>query len=62
VPLEVGYTLPSRTATHLTMEGAVARWAYDDNEICLLLDLPRIGEMAGTRSLPAGVERFDLGL
>jgi hypothetical protein len=31
VPLEVGYTLPSRTAAHLMMEGAVARWAYDDN-------------------------------
>ena len=33
VPLEVGYTLPSRTAAHLTVEGAVARWAYDDNEM-----------------------------
>jgi hypothetical protein len=62
VPLEVGYTLPSRTAAHLMMEGAVARWAYDDREICLLLDLPRIGEMAGTRPLPAGVEPFNLGL
>ncbi|MFE7106658.1 hypothetical protein ACFU98_35465 [Streptomyces sp. NPDC057575] len=62
VPLEVGYTLPSRTAMHLMMEGAVARWAYDDNEICLLLDLPRLGEMAGTRQLPADIEPFDLGL
>ncbi|MGW0311996.1 hypothetical protein [Streptomyces flavidovirens] len=62
VPLEVGYTWPSRTAVHLMMEGAVARWAYDDNEICLLLDLPRLGQMAGTRPLPVGVEPFDLGL
>jgi hypothetical protein len=62
VPLEVGYTLPSRTAAHLMMEGAVARWAYDENEICLLLDLPRIGQMVGTRPLPAGIEPFNLGL
>ncbi|MFJ3083006.1 hypothetical protein ACIPJG_25075 [Streptomyces halstedii] len=62
VPLEVGYTLPSRTAAHLMMEGAVARWAYDDNEICLLLDLSRIGGTVGTRRLPAGVEPFSLGL
>ncbi|MFE9372228.1 hypothetical protein ACFYM2_21010 [Streptomyces sp. NPDC006711] len=62
VPLEVGYTLPSRTAAHLMVEGAVARWAYDDKEICLLLDLPRIGEMVGTRPLPEGVQPFRVGL
>lgn len=62
VPLEVGYTLPSRTLMHLTVEGAVARWAYDDTEICLLLDLSRLGEMAGTRPLPMGIEPFNLGL
>lgn len=62
VPLEVGYTLPSRTAAHLLTEGAVARWAYDDEEICVLLDLPRLGAMAGTRPLPAGVKPFDPGL
>ena len=62
VPLEVGYTFPSRTAMHLMLEGAVARWAYDDEEICLLLDLPRLGVAAGTRPLPAGIERFTLGL
>lgn len=62
VPLEVGYTLPSRTMVHLMMEGAVARWAYEDKEICLLLDLARIGTMAGTRPLPASIEPFTLGL
>ncbi|KOU62029.1 hypothetical protein ADK57_25630 [Streptomyces sp. MMG1533] len=62
VPLEVGYTLPSRTMAHLITEGAVARWAYEDKEICLLLDLARIGTMAGTRPLPAGIEPFALGV
>ncbi|MET9445461.1 hypothetical protein [Streptomyces sp. NPDC006610] len=62
VPLEVGYTLPSRTAAHLMMEGAVARWAYEDKEICLLLDLPRLGQTTGTRPLPTGIEPFSLGL
>lgn len=62
VPLEVGYTLPSRTMAHLMMEGAVARWAYEDDEICLLLDLGRIGAWVGTRPLPGGVEEFTLGL
>ncbi|MFG2400837.1 hypothetical protein [Streptomyces lydicus] len=62
VPLEVGYTLPSRTAAHLMLEGAVARWAYEDEEICLLLDVARLGKTAGTRPLPAGIEQFTLGL
>lgn len=62
VPLEVGYTLPSRTLAHLTLEGAVARWAYEDKEVCLLLDLARIGKAAGTRPLPAGIEPFSFGL
>lgn len=62
VPLEVGYTLPSRTLFHLMLEGAVARWAYEDEEICLLLDLRRLGAMAGTRQLPAGIESSTLGL
>lgn len=62
VPLEVGYTLPSRTLMHLAVEGAVARWAYEDDEVCLLLDLARIGRTVGTRPLPAGIEPFALGL
>jgi hypothetical protein len=56
VPLEVGYTLPSRTFMHLFMDGAVARWAYDCREIHLLVDLERIGSFRGTRPLPADVE------
>ncbi|MFD7569973.1 hypothetical protein ACFV6U_05490 [Streptomyces sp. NPDC059810] len=32
VPLEVGYTLPSRTMAHLLVEGAVARWPYDERD------------------------------
>lgn len=61
-PLEIGYTLPSRTMAHLMVEGVVARWAYDDDEICLLVDLPRVGGARGVRPLPAGVEPFSLSL
>ncbi len=62
VPLEVGYTKPSRTLAHLAVEGAVARWAYDDDEIHLLVDLERIGAFVGLRPLPADVEPSTLGL
>lgn len=55
VPLEVGYTLPSRTFAHLLTEGAVARWPYDD-EVHLLVDLEVAGLHLGTRPLPADVE------
>ncbi|MFE7933883.1 hypothetical protein ACFU6S_35240 [Streptomyces sp. NPDC057456] len=55
-PLEVGYTLPSRTFAHLLTEGAVARWPYDEDEIHLLVDLERAGLHMGTRPLPADVQ------
>ncbi|WP_432034452.1 hypothetical protein [Streptomyces antibioticus] len=55
VPLEVGYTKPSRTFAHLLMDGAVARWAYGDEEIHLLVDLERAGSRMGTRPLPGDV-------
>lgn len=39
VPLEVGYTLPSRTLQHLVQRGGVARWAYHDTNVCVLLSM-----------------------
>lgn len=56
VPLEVGYTKPSRTMHHLLTEGAVARWAYDSTAIDLLINIERIGGFVAARHLPAGVE------
>jgi hypothetical protein len=56
VPLEVGYTLPSRTFAHLLTEGVVARWPYDDEEVHLLIDLERAGLFMGARPLPADLE------
>lgn len=56
VPLEVGYTLPSRTFAHLLTDGAVARWPYEDDEIHLLVDLERAGLHMGTRPLPTDIE------
>ncbi|OAH10875.1 hypothetical protein [Streptomyces jeddahensis] len=43
VPLEVGYTKPSRTLLHLKKFGGVARWAYDDDRICLLINTETLG-------------------
>lgn len=40
-PLEIGYTLPSRTLAHLKREGRVARWPYDSEIITLVINLPR---------------------
>lgn len=40
-PLEIGYTMPSRTLLHLLEFGAVARWPYDSNSITLLVDVTR---------------------
>lgn len=39
VPLEIGYTMPSRTLAHLTVDGGVARWPYDADVITLFVDL-----------------------
>jgi len=35
-PLEIGYTLPSRTLAHLFQEGAVWRWPYGSEQLWLL--------------------------
>lgn len=61
-PLEVGYTLPSRTMAHLMVEGQVGRWAYGDDEICLLIDLTRIGPFIATRPLPTDIVPARSGL
>ena len=37
VPLEVGYTRPSRTLMHLIQEAGVARWPYGRDQIRLIL-------------------------
>jgi len=37
VPLEVGYTMPSRTLLHLNHRGGVARWPYGSEDIYLLV-------------------------
>lgn len=62
VPLEVGYTQPSRTLAHLLVEGAVARWPYEDDEICLLVNLTRLGSFRRRRALPADVRPAGIGL
>ncbi|MFI8930627.1 hypothetical protein ACIG3E_23480 [Streptomyces sp. NPDC053474] len=38
VPLEVGYTLPSRAWSHLLLDGGVARWPYGSRHLHLLLN------------------------
>jgi hypothetical protein len=42
VPLEVGSSKPSRTYLHLLEEGGVARWAYDDDRLYVLLNVERV--------------------
>lgn len=39
VPLEIGYTMPSRTLCHLDVDGGVARWPYDSDVITLFVNL-----------------------
>lgn len=53
VPLEVGYTKPSRTLMHLTQYAGVARWAYGDDRICLLLNVDRAWGRRGVRHIIA---------
>lgn len=48
VPLEVGYTLPSRTLMHLKVEGGVAHWPYGDGTLCLLVNMERLGRFYRT--------------
>ncbi|MFF1444094.1 hypothetical protein [Streptomyces sp. NPDC058295] len=42
VPLEVGSSKASRTYLHLLQEDGVARWAYGDDRIYLLLNVQRV--------------------
>ena len=37
VPLEVGYTMPERTLSHLSSERSLARWPYGSNIITILI-------------------------
>lgn len=46
VPLEVGSSKPSRTYLHLLQEGGVARWAYGDDHIYVLLNAERMQKWA----------------
>lgn len=39
IPLEIGYTMPSRTLLHLLMDGAVARWPYDSEYVYALVNV-----------------------
>ncbi|SDH66687.1 hypothetical protein SAMN05421505_1204 [Sinosporangium album] len=39
VPLEVGYTMPSRTLLHLHRDGGVARWPHRSTDIHILVNL-----------------------
>lgn len=39
VPLEIGYTMPSRTLHHLLLNGGVARWPYHHHHLCLFVNL-----------------------
>lgn len=38
VPLEIGYTMPSRTLAHLEQDRGVARWPYESKYVTVLLD------------------------
>lgn len=42
VPLEIGYTMPSKTLQHLTMEGGVARWPYGADYVQIIVKADRV--------------------
>lgn len=52
IPLEVGYTKPSRTLQHLVQRGGVARWPYHHRHLWILLSMRT--EHARARSVQAG--------
>lgn len=39
VPLEIGSTMPSRTLTHIQMDGGIARWPYGCDYVQVIVDL-----------------------
>lgn len=52
VPLEVGYSLPSRTLQHVMQCGGVARWPYHQSDLWVLLSMRP--EHARTRAAKKG--------
>lgn len=50
-PLEIGYTLPSRTLSHLVYDGGVWRWPYGSQELWLLAAVERQGDRLRLRGL-----------
>jgi hypothetical protein len=54
VPLEIGYTQPSATLLHLmTGNGGVARWAYGDERVCLMVNVERLTRRTRSHDLVA---------
>ena len=44
-PIEIGYTLPSRTMAHLTYDGAVWRWPYGSAGLWLLIAIGKTDDV-----------------
>ncbi len=55
-PLEIGFTLPSRTWWHLEEDGAVWRWPDGSNELTLLVSVARGREGWMVTTLGHGAE------